>query len=55
MGVYFDREPYANVDALHATRFLGLSPVGNKDKQVPLHPAFDLSFVRLFVKILSAS
>lgn len=33
-GVFYAREPYANVDAVHVTRFLGLAPVGNKDKQV---------------------
>lgn len=32
--MFYDREPYANVDAVHVTRFLGLAPVGNKDKQV---------------------
>lgn len=50
MGVYFDREPYANVDALHVTRFLGLAPVGNKDKQV-LQPTFELNFLQVFVKV----
>lgn len=34
MGVFYAREPYANVDAVHVTRFMGLAPVGNKDKQV---------------------
>lgn len=53
MGVYFDREPYANADALHATRFLGLAPVGNKDKQVP-PPTFDLNFLQAFVKVLAS-
>ncbi|PHT73534.1 Zinc finger CCCH domain-containing protein 59 [Capsicum annuum] len=55
MGVYFDREPYANVDALHATRFLGLSPVGNKDKQKFIHaisptPASTMSKAELSAK-----
>lgn len=34
MGVFYAREPYSNIDAMHATRFLGLAPVGNKAKQV---------------------
>ncbi|XP_060209919.1 zinc finger CCCH domain-containing protein 64 isoform X2 [Lycium barbarum] len=55
MGVYFDREPYANVDALHATRFLGLAPVGNKDKQKFIHaisptPASTMSKTELTAK-----
>lgn len=33
-GVFFAREPYSNVDAVHVTRFLGLASVGNKEKQV---------------------
>ncbi|RVX05319.1 Zinc finger CCCH domain-containing protein 59 [Vitis vinifera] len=33
-GIFYDREPYSNLDAVHVTRFLGLAPVGNKDKQV---------------------
>lgn len=33
-GVFYAREPYSNVDAVHVTRFLGLAPVGNKEKQV---------------------
>ncbi|KAK4727680.1 hypothetical protein R3W88_032597 [Solanum pinnatisectum] len=54
-GVYFDREPYANVDALHATRFLGLAPVGNKDKQKFIHaisptPASTMSKTELSAK-----
>ncbi|KAL6974538.1 hypothetical protein U1Q18_028723 [Sarracenia purpurea var. burkii] len=32
-GVFYAREPYVNIDAVHVTRFLGLAPVGNKDKQ----------------------
>lgn len=55
MGVYFDREPYANADALHATRFLGLAPVGNKDKQKFIHaisptPASTMSKTELSAK-----
>lgn len=33
-GVFYAREPYANIDAVHVTRFIGLAPVGNTDKQV---------------------
>lgn len=33
-GVYYAREPYMNDDAAHATRFIGLAPVGNASKQV---------------------
>lgn len=33
-GVFYSREPYANIDAVHVTRFIGLAPVGNTDKQV---------------------
>ncbi|CAK9140534.1 unnamed protein product [Ilex paraguariensis] len=36
-GIFYAREPYANVDAAHVTRFLGLAPVGNKDKQKFIH------------------
>lgn len=32
--MFYAREPYSNVDAVHVTRFLGLAPVGNKEKQV---------------------
>lgn len=32
--MFYAREPYSNVDAVHVTRFIGLAPVGNKDKQV---------------------
>lgn len=53
MDVYFDREPYANADALHTTRFLGLAPVGNKNKQVP-QPTFGLNFLQAFVKVLTS-
>jgi len=34
MGVFYAREPYSNADAVHVTRFIGLAPVGNKEKQV---------------------
>ncbi|KAL7168667.1 hypothetical protein ACSBR2_039000 [Camellia fascicularis] len=33
-GAFFAREPYANVEAVHVIRFIGLAPVGNKNKQV---------------------
>ncbi|XP_030489769.2 zinc finger CCCH domain-containing protein 64-like [Cannabis sativa] len=36
-GVFYAREPYSNVDAVHVTRFIGLSAVGNKDKQKFIH------------------
>ncbi|XP_021896794.1 LOW QUALITY PROTEIN: zinc finger CCCH domain-containing protein 64 [Carica papaya] len=36
-GVFYAREPYSNVDAVHVTRFLGLASVGNKDKQKFIH------------------
>ncbi|XP_068652264.1 zinc finger CCCH domain-containing protein 64 isoform X2 [Aristolochia californica] len=32
-GVFYARDPYINEGAVHVTRFLGLAPVGNKDKQ----------------------
>lgn len=32
--MFYAREPYSNIDAVHVTRFIGLAPVGNKDKQV---------------------
>lgn len=36
-GVFYAREPYSNIDAVQVTRFLGLAPVGNKDKQKFIH------------------
>ncbi|XP_038699803.1 zinc finger CCCH domain-containing protein 64 [Tripterygium wilfordii] len=36
-GAFYAREPYSNIDALHVTRFFGLAPVGNKNKQKFLH------------------
>ncbi|GAB4853788.1 hypothetical protein Ancab_017982 [Ancistrocladus abbreviatus] len=36
-GVFYSREPYSNVDAVHVTRFFGLASVGNKDKQKFIH------------------
>ncbi|KAK1306990.1 Zinc finger CCCH domain-containing protein 59 [Acorus calamus] len=32
-AVFFAREPYANKEAAHVSRFVGLAAVGNKDKQ----------------------
>ncbi|BFG39723.1 hypothetical protein CerSpe_259970 [Prunus speciosa] len=54
-GVYYAREPYSNVDAVHVTRFLGLAPVGNKDKQKFIHaisptPASTMSSVEISTK-----
>ncbi|CAI9100589.1 OLC1v1037718C1 [Oldenlandia corymbosa var. corymbosa] len=37
MGVFYDREPYTNLDVVHVTRFMGLAPVGNKEKQKFIH------------------
>ncbi|KAL0345099.1 UNVERIFIED_CONTAM: Zinc finger CCCH domain-containing protein 64 [Sesamum radiatum] len=55
MGVYYDREPYANVGAVHVTRFIALAPVGNKDKQKYIHalsptPASKMSSAELCTK-----
>ncbi|KAK7388197.1 hypothetical protein VNO78_23006 [Psophocarpus tetragonolobus] len=36
-GIYYAREPYSNVDAVHVTRFIGLASVGNRDKQKFIH------------------
>ncbi|KAJ9183815.1 hypothetical protein P3X46_007622 [Hevea brasiliensis] len=36
-GVFYAREPYSNIDAVHVTRFFGLASVGNKDKQKFIH------------------
>ncbi|KAL0315769.1 UNVERIFIED_CONTAM: Zinc finger CCCH domain-containing protein 64 [Sesamum radiatum] len=55
MGVYYDREPYANVGAVHVTRFIALAPVGNKHKQKFIHalsptPASKMSSAELCTK-----
>ncbi|PIN01873.1 hypothetical protein CDL12_25616 [Handroanthus impetiginosus] len=55
LGVYYDREPYANVGAVHVTRFIALAPVGNKDKQKFIHalsptPASKMSAAELCTK-----
>ncbi|XP_042057681.1 zinc finger CCCH domain-containing protein 64-like [Salvia splendens] len=54
-GVYYDREPYANIGAVHVTRFIALGPVGNKDKQKFIHalsptPASKMSASELCTK-----
>ncbi|BAT76817.1 hypothetical protein VIGAN_01487400 [Vigna angularis var. angularis] len=36
-GMYYAREPYTNVDAVHITRFIGLASVGNRNKQKFIH------------------
>ncbi|PKA64259.1 Zinc finger CCCH domain-containing protein 59 [Apostasia shenzhenica] len=36
-GVFYAREPYSNIDAVHVTRFIGLAAVGNKEKQKFIH------------------
>ncbi|KAF9617693.1 hypothetical protein IFM89_038193 [Coptis chinensis] len=50
-GVYYAREPYLNNEAVHVTRFLGLAPVGNKDKQSCLaNPCFNLPLLPLIFR-----
>ncbi|KAL8498124.1 hypothetical protein ACS0TY_021451 [Phlomoides rotata] len=54
-GVYYDREPYANIDVSHVTRFIALASVGNKEKQKFIHalsptPASKMSTVELCTK-----
>ncbi|KAF3439609.1 hypothetical protein FNV43_RR17887 [Rhamnella rubrinervis] len=54
-GVYYAREPYSNVDAVHVTRFLGLASVGNKEKQKFIHaisptPASKMSATEISMK-----
>uniref|UniRef100_A0A7N0UTD5 C3H1-type domain-containing protein n=1 Tax=Kalanchoe fedtschenkoi TaxID=63787 RepID=A0A7N0UTD5_KALFE len=60
MGVFYAREPYINVDSSHVTRFLGLAPVRNKDKQKFIHaisptPASIMSAVEMCKKPPNAS
>ncbi|CAA3005513.1 zinc finger CCCH domain-containing 64 [Olea europaea subsp. europaea] len=60
MGVFYAREPYINVDAVHVTRFFGLAPVGNKDKQKFMHaisptPASTMSTSELCTKPQNAT
>ncbi|XP_027330082.1 zinc finger CCCH domain-containing protein 64 isoform X3 [Abrus precatorius] len=54
-GIYYAREPYSNVDAVHVTRFIGLASVGNKDKQKFIHalsptPASTMSSTEIGMK-----
>ncbi|KAL7589477.1 hypothetical protein Lser_V15G38867 [Lactuca serriola] len=54
-GVYYAREPYMNDDAAHATRFIGLAPVGNASKQKFIHaisptPASTMSSTEISTK-----
>ncbi|CAO2841546.1 unnamed protein product [Amaranthus hypochondriacus] len=51
-AVFYAREPYSNVNAVHVTRFFGLAPVGNKEKQKFLHaisptPASTMSAIEI--------
>jgi hypothetical protein len=57
-GVFYARAPYMNKDlgaGAHATRFIGLAPVGNAAKQKFLHalalvPAVDMDQKALTVR-----
>ncbi|XP_058073972.1 zinc finger CCCH domain-containing protein 64 [Magnolia sinica] len=54
-GVFYAREPYSNDGAVHVTRFVGLAPVGNKDKQKFIHaisptPASTMSAAEICLK-----
>ncbi|XP_068652262.1 zinc finger CCCH domain-containing protein 64 isoform X1 [Aristolochia californica] len=54
-GVFYARDPYINEGAVHVTRFLGLAPVGNKDKQKFIHaisptPASTMSAAEISLK-----
>ncbi|CAL0306981.1 unnamed protein product [Lupinus luteus] len=54
-GIYYAREPYSNVDAVHVTRFIGLASVGNRDKQKFIHaisptPASSMSSTEIAMK-----
>ncbi|XP_021715122.1 zinc finger CCCH domain-containing protein 64-like isoform X1 [Chenopodium quinoa] len=54
-AVFYAREPYSNVDAVHVTRFFGLAPVGNKEKQKFMHaisptPALTMSAAEISTK-----
>lgn len=60
MAVFYAREPYINTDAVHVTRFFGLAPVGNKDKQKFMHaisptPASTMSTSELCTKPQNAT
>lgn len=47
--MYYAREPYSNVDAVHVTRFLGLASVGNKDKQASYLSIISIIFTLTFL------
>lgn len=54
-GIYYAREPYSNVDAVHVTRFIALASVGNRDKQKFIHaisptPASTMSSTEIAMK-----
>ncbi|GMH18076.1 hypothetical protein Nepgr_019917 [Nepenthes gracilis] len=54
-GMFYSREPYSNVSAAHVTRFFGLAPVGNKDRQKFMHaisptPASTMSATEISIK-----
>ncbi|KAL5714225.1 hypothetical protein ACHQM5_016215 [Ranunculus cassubicifolius] len=59
-GVFYAREPYSNDDAVHVTRFIGLAPVGNKNKQKFIHaisptPASTMSSTEISAKPLNTT
>nr|KYP57547.1 Zinc finger CCCH domain-containing protein 64 [Cajanus cajan] len=59
-GIYYAREPYSNVDAVHVTRFIGLASVGNRDKQKFIHaisptPASTMSSTEIAMKTTNAT
>ncbi|KAK8921296.1 Zinc finger CCCH domain-containing protein 59 [Platanthera zijinensis] len=54
-AIFFAREPYSNVDAVYATRFIGLATVGNKEKMKFIHaisptPASTLAATEICLK-----
>ncbi|XP_051114303.1 zinc finger CCCH domain-containing protein 64 [Andrographis paniculata] len=60
VGLYYDREPYANAGAVHVTRFIALAPVGNKVKQKFIHalsptPASKMSAAEICTKPLNTT
>ncbi|MED6216467.1 hypothetical protein PIB30_008167 [Stylosanthes scabra] len=59
-GIYYAREPYFNVDAVHVTRFIGLASVGNKEKQKFIHalsptPASTMSSTEIAMKTTNST
>ncbi|QCD80291.1 hypothetical protein DEO72_LG2g612 [Vigna unguiculata] len=59
-GIYYAREPYTNVDAVHITRFIGLASVGNRNKQKFIHaisptPASTMSSTEIAMKTTSTT